>query len=70
MQKYKNSIILTPLYLSALRLNSKYANTIEFVSTLSDEEASNPLVQLEYAIALYESGDSDQALTLFRTITE
>ena len=57
MQKYKNSVLLMPLYLSVLRFNGRFTTTIEFVKSLPDELALNPLVQLEFAIALYETGD-------------
>ena len=59
-----------PLYLSVLRFNGKFSTTIEYVNSLSDDLAINPLVQLEFAIALYESGDISQALLIFKTISE
>ena len=58
-----------PLYLSALRINGKFTDTIAYVHSLSDEISVNPLIQLEYAIALYESGDIDQARSIFTTIS-
>ncbi len=70
IQKFKNSTILIPLYLSAMRLNGKFMNTIQYVSTLPEEIALNPLIQLEYAIALHESGDNDNALNIFTSIAE
>ncbi len=68
IEKYKNSVLLMPLYLSALRINGKFHDTITYVQSLTDELSSNPLVQLEYAIALYESGDMSQALSIFTLI--
>ncbi len=70
MQKYKNSVLLMPLYLSVLRFNGRFTTTIEFVKSLPDELALNPLVQLEFAIALYETGDISQSLFIFKTISE
>ncbi len=70
IEKYKNSIILTSLYLSALRINGKFTDTVAYIHSLPDDIVTSPIIQLEYAIALYESGDIDQALSIFTTISE
>lgn len=70
IEKYKNSPILTPLYLSALRLNDKASEIPVFVSTLPDDLQKNPLIQLEHAISLYELGQVDIALPIFTAIHE
>jgi tetratricopeptide (TPR) repeat protein len=70
MDKYKNSVLLMPLYFSASRINGKFNDIITYIEALSDEIASSPLIQLEYAIALHELGNNDKALLLFTTISE
>lgn len=70
MDRYKNSVILMPLYLSALRINWKFTDTVTYVEKLPDDIAMNPLVQLEYAIALHEIGDNAKALPIFTTISQ
>ena len=59
-----------PLYLSALRINGKFTDTISYVENLPDDVDMNPLVQLEYAIALHEIGDNEKALSIFTTISQ
>jgi hypothetical protein len=59
-----------PLYLSALRINGKFTDTVTYVEKLPDDVAMNPLVQLEYAIALHEIGDNATALPIFTTISQ
>lgn len=59
-----------PLYLSALRINGKFTDTVTYVEKLPDDVAMNPLVQLEYAIALHEIGDNAKALPIFTTISQ
>lgn len=70
IDKYKNSILLMPLYLSALRINGKFSDTISYVEALSSEISSNPLIQLEYAIALHELGQNNKAVSIFTSISE
>lgn len=70
IEKYKNSTLLIPLYLSALRINGKFHDTIEYVLSLDEENRLNPLVQLEYAIALYEAWKLKEALPIFDNIIE
>lgn len=68
IEKFKNSPILIPLYLSALRLNDRATEITTYVDTLPDDLAKNPLIQLEYAIALYEEGNFDRAFPIFTAI--
>lgn len=53
-----------------MRLNDKSTDITTYVATLSGDLAKNPLIQLEYAIALYEEGNLDQALPIFTAIHE
>lgn len=70
IEKYKDSTVLIPLYLSALRINGKAQEIKSFIHTLSDEIAQNPIIQLEYAISLYEDGSIDEALSVFTNIRD
>lgn len=38
------------------------------MNSLTEDLQKNPLVQLEYAIALYEEGNLDQALPIFTAV--
>ena len=70
IEKYKNSEIIIPLYLSALRMNLKFHDTVEFVKNLDEDTAWNPLIQLEYAIALYEMKLYKEAAPIFESIVD
>ena len=60
-----------PLYLSALRLNGRHDEAIKYIESLKDDVAAqNPIIQLEYAIALHESGFNDKALIIFMNLSE
>lgn len=68
--KYKNSPVLIPLYLSALRINGKSKEIKSFIQTLPSDLIKNPIIQLEYAIALYEDNFIDEALSIFRILSD
>ncbi len=70
IERYQDSPILIPLYLSALRLNGKSSEIPDYIHTLSDELAGNPLIQLEYATSMLDSGQIDRALPIFTSIRD
>ncbi len=70
IERYRNSPTLIPLYLSALRLNGKSSEIPDYIHTLSDELAGNPLIQLEYATSMLDSGQIDRALPIFTAIRD
>jgi tetratricopeptide (TPR) repeat protein len=71
IEKYPKSTLLMPLYLSALRLNGRHDEAIKYIESLKDDVATqNPIIQLEYAIALHESGFNDRALGIFMNLSE
>ena len=49
-------------------MNDKSSELINYVGTLTGETQKNPLIQLEYGIALYGQGNIDQALAVFSSI--
>lgn len=49
-------------------MNDKSNELINFVGTLTGEIQKNPLIQLEYGMALYGQGNLDQALAVFTSI--
>ena len=49
-------------------MNDKSNEVINYVSTLTGEIQKNPLIQLEYGMALYERGNKDEALSVFTSI--
>jgi tetratricopeptide (TPR) repeat protein len=51
-------------------MNLKFHDTIEFVKSLDEDIASNPLIQLEYAIALYELENYNEAAPIFESIVD
>lgn len=70
IEKYKNSLILTPLYLSALRLNGKSNDIPRYIDTLESDTAKSPLVQLEYALSLVDTWASEQAIPILLAIRD
>lgn len=62
--------MLIPLYLTALRINGKLPESLSYVESLGSDLRKNPLIELEYAIALYESGRYDDALPIFESIED
>lgn len=70
IEKYPQSHLLIPLYLSALRLNGKTQEIPIYIKTLSDELAQSPLIQLEYAIVRLESGYPEEALPILIAIQQ
>jgi tetratricopeptide (TPR) repeat protein len=68
--RYPNSVILTPLYISALRLNGRSREIPTYIHSLSDELAGHPLIQLEYAMSMIDDGHSDQALPILTAIRD
>jgi tetratricopeptide (TPR) repeat protein len=70
IELYPNSPILIPLYLSALRLNGKSAEIPDYIHSLTDELAANPLIQLEYATSMLDTGKIEQALPIFTAIRD
>ncbi len=70
IDRYPNSSILIPLYLSTLRFNGKSHEIPEFIQTLSEELKQYPLIQLEYANSLLDTGDIYQALPIFMAIRD
>ncbi len=51
-------------------MNLKFHDTIDFVKTLHEDIQENPLIQLEYAIALYELEKYSEAAPIFEMIVE
>lgn len=70
VEKFKNSPVLVPLYLAALRMNGRSTEIPTYVTTLTDELKKNPLVQLENALSLFDEGKYDQALPIFIAIRD
>ncbi len=70
IQKFKNSPILIPLYLTALRINGRALEIPEYIASLTDEIKKNPLIQLEYALSLFDEGKYEQALPVFITLRD
>lgn len=68
--RFPGSQILTPLYISALRLNGRSHEIPSYIQTLSDELAGHPLIQLEYATSMLDEGKIDQALPILRVIRD
>ena len=68
--RFPDSQILTPLYISALRLNGRSHEIPPYIQTLSDELASNPLIQLEYATSMIDESKIEQALPILRAIRD
>jgi predicted Zn-dependent protease len=70
IERYPNSPILIPLYLSSLRLNGKSSEIPDYIHTLSDELAGHPLIQLEYATSMLDSGQIDRALPILTQVRD
>lgn len=70
IEKYQNSPILTPLYLTALRVNGKTRDIPPYIATLPTELLHHPLVQLEYATSLFDAAQIEQALPIFKAIRD
>jgi hypothetical protein len=68
--RFPASQILTPLYISALRLNGRSHEIPPYIQTLSDDLAGHPLIQLEYATSMIDDGRIDQALPIFTQIRD
>lgn len=70
IEKFRNSQILTPLYIASLRLNGRSQEIPPYIHTLSDELARHPLIQLEYATSMLDEGNIAQALPIFTAIRD
>lgn len=70
MERFKNSEILTPLYLQSLRANGKTTEALSYIDSLGDAYKNNPLIALEKAISLYDVGKYDDAESLFLSLVE
>jgi hypothetical protein len=70
INKFKDSQILTPLYIASLRLNGRSHEIPPYIRTLSDALAWHPLIQLEYATSMLDEGNIVQALPIFTAIRD
>lgn len=70
IQRYPDSLLLTPLYLRSLRVNGRSSESIEVYHTLSDEKANNPLIALEYAQSLIALSRSLEAVPILEHIRD
>ena len=68
--RFPASQILTPLYISALRLNGRSHEIPPYIQTLSDELAGHPLIQLEYATSMINDDRLDQARSILTAIRD
>ncbi len=70
LEKYPNSPVITPLFLSSLRLNGEASGALDILSGIPEEEKiKNPNYLLEEALLLQNIGHDDDAMKIFWEIS-
>lgn len=70
IKKYKDSPTIIALYLTSMRMVGKSQDAQKYLDTLPQEIATSPIVLLEKAILLMNTGDESGALTLFEVVRD
>lgn len=70
LKRYPNSPILTPLYVSCLRVIGKSSDAETVIESLSSELQNSPIVLLERGILLYDKWSYSEAKVPFRKVVE
>jgi tetratricopeptide (TPR) repeat protein len=69
LDRYINSVLITPLYVQSLRLNGELDNASAIIQNMAEKTMlENPNFLLEKAIILADLGDYTQAKDLFREL--
>ncbi len=68
IKKYPDSAMIAALYITASRMVWKSADATAYLATLPPSVLESPVVRLEQAILMLDSGNTDGALQIFREV--